>query len=154
RDPTVLTSDVLHSIVAAGALALNKASEMIDRRLAPTHAMQPADCRTDVLDCIEELRVIIRSAWDPSRFSIDLHLDPDLPEGRCDRQGLQNALLNLVLNARDAMPDGGVISVHAVAMSRTAGPVIQLKVKDHGVGMTPDTMRRAFEPFFTTKGTG
>jgi signal transduction histidine kinase len=102
---------------------------------------------------MRELDVISRSTWEPGRFSIDLLLDPDLPQAQCDRQGLQNALLNLVLNARDAMPDGGIISVEA-AMSRGSRPMIRLRVGDRGIGMTQDTMRSAFEPFFTTKGSG
>jgi signal transduction histidine kinase len=154
RDPTVLTSDLLGPVVAAGALALDKAGAMVRQRVAPPQSTQPADPRTDVRNCIQELDVIVGSTWEPGRFSIDLDLEADLPNARCDRQGLQNALLNLVLNARDAMPDGGVISVHVIAIVRAGVPVVQLSVRDRGVGMTPDTMRRAFEPFFTTKGTG
>jgi signal transduction histidine kinase len=154
RDPTILTSDRLGPIVAAGALALDKAGAMVRERIAPSQSRQAADPGTDVRDCIRELDDIVRATWEPGRFSIVLHVEPNLPAARCDRQGLQNALLNLVLNARDAMPDGGVISLQVATVSRSGEPVIQLSVKDHGVGMRPDTMRRAFEPFFTTKGTG
>jgi signal transduction histidine kinase len=153
RDPTVLTSEALGPVVAAGALALNRAGEMVRRRVGLSQSALPADPCTDVGDCIRELDVISRSTWEPGRFSIELRLEPDLPQARCDRQGLQNALLNLVLNARDAMPDGGVISVEAV-MSRGSRPMIRLRVGDRGIGMTRDTMLSAFEPFFTTKGSG
>lgn len=154
RDPTVLTSDRLGPVIAAGALALDKAGAMVRQRVAPPQVPDPADPGTDIRDCIEELDLIFRTTWEPGRFSIDLGLQPDLPEARCDRQGLQNALLNLILNARDAMPDGGVIAVSAAAVSRAGQTAIQLSVRDSGVGMTRETMRRAFEPFFTTKGTG
>ena len=154
RDPTILTSDRLGRVVAAGARALDKAGAMVREQVAPSQSTKPADPCTDVIDCIRELDDIVRSTWEPGRFSIVLRVEPNLPAARCDRQGLQNALLNLFLNARDSMPDGGVISVRAAALSGAGAPVIQLSVKDHGVGMTPDTMRRAFEPFFTTKGTG
>lgn len=79
---------------------------------------------------------------------------------------LQNALLNLAVNARDAMPDGGIIkfatanvelnSSHCKSstFSITPGPYIEISVSDTGTGMTEETIRQAFEPFFTTKEVG
>ncbi len=72
------------------------------------------------------------------------------------------ALLNLVVNARDAMPDGGVISITAQAhlaagnprLDLADGPYVALTVRDRGAGMDEDTLQRAIEPFFTTKGVG
>ena len=63
---------------------------------------------------------------------------------------LRQALLNLLLNALQAMPDGGVLSVRA----RTVGGHAELTVADTGVGMDRMTRTRAFEPFFTTRPTG
>jgi signal transduction histidine kinase len=68
---------------------------------------------------------------------------------------LQTALLNLLLNARDAMPGGGVIRVSAeAAASKSAGSFVSLRVADSGIGMKRETIERAFEPFFTTKPDG
>lgn len=75
---------------------------------------------------------------------------------------LEVALLNLVLNARDAMPDGGILEIEtqnvvldegAVA-GNASGRYVRLSVKDSGCGMTPEVRDRIFEPFYTTKGTG
>jgi len=83
-----------------------------------------------------------------------------------DASQLQSAILNLALNARDAMPDGGTLvispsNVHlddSVASDRlfpaAAGEYVRLTVSDTGTGMEPETRRRAFEPFFTTKAMG
>ncbi|MBP2314275.1 hybrid sensor histidine kinase/response regulator [Azospirillum soli] len=73
------------------------------------------------------------------------------PRVLADRAQLQNALLNLLINARDAMPNGGRVLVRA-----QSGPegFCTLTVADTGVGMTPDVLDRACEPFFTTKGPG
>jgi signal transduction histidine kinase len=74
---------------------------------------------------------------------------------KCDRLGLQNAVLNLVFNARDAMPDGGPISIDAMIVHRgPAAVLVELRVADRGIGMTQETLDRAFDLFFTTKGKG
>jgi signal transduction histidine kinase len=71
--------------------------------------------------------------------------DPDM---------LRRALLNLVLNALDAMPEGGTLSVSAGTVAHALGPVVELQVADTGPGLSKDGRRRAFEPFYTTKSGG
>ena len=85
-----------------------------------------------------------------------------LPPVLTDANQLENALLNLAVNARDAMPDGGAVTIAAEAVEAAEGGAIglprggyvRLVVTDEGVGMDEDTLRRAMEPFFTTKGVG
>lgn len=86
---------------------------------------------------------------------------PDLPSTYADASQLDNALLNLALNARDAMPGGGTITIEASERWLTADPrhparvpghYVCFAVRDTGHGMAPDVLARAFEPFFTTKG--
>jgi two-component system, cell cycle sensor histidine kinase and response regulator CckA len=90
-------------------------------------------------------------------------LDPDLGNVLMDPTQFQQVLLNLVLNARDAMPGGGRILVrtancdfHPTGPALPAGPVpgVMLEVIDHGCGMTAETRAHLFEPFFTTKTAG
>lgn len=96
-------------------------------------------------------------------------LEPELWNARVDPGQLENAVLNLVINARDAMPEGGGIitittgnrTVAADADSRGSvgqqiqpGDYVVLEVSDNGVGMTAETLKRVFEPFFTTKDVG
>ena len=81
-----------------------------------------------------------------------------------DRNQLENALLNLCINARDAMPDGGTVTLsigHAIFDARHAPPAdlppgeyVEIAVADTGTGMDPDVLARAFDPFFTTKPIG
>jgi signal transduction histidine kinase len=81
-----------------------------------------------------------------------------------DPSQLESALLNLCINARDAMPDGGKLTIRTancrldVAAARkrdlTPGEFVSLAVGDRGTGMTPDVVMRAFEPFYTTKPIG
>lgn len=80
-----------------------------------------------------------------------LRIDAD-PKARIrmDAIHLDQVLLNLVVNAREALPDGGTVEIRV----RTTGPRVRITVEDHGVGMDEDTIRRCLEPFFTTKGEG
>ncbi len=105
-----------------------------------------------------------------AEIKITIHIDESVPPLFVDPAGLESALLNLVVNARDAMPrDGSIIIdskvknledshplVHAGDLK--AGPYVCVSVTDTGCGMSPETLGRAFEPFFTTKprnkGTG
>lgn len=85
-----------------------------------------------------------------------------LPPVRADGNQLETALLNLIVNARDAMPSGGPIVISATRealkkgnrSSLPEGNYVRLVVRDEGVGMDGETLRRATEPFFTTKGVG
>ena len=72
----------------------------------------------------------------------------------CDPFSLQSAILNLVSNARDAMPNGGIVSISAAEVAFGVHDFVELRVIDNGIGMTPDTIERAFDPFFTTKSDG
>jgi CheY-like chemotaxis protein len=94
--------------------------------------------------------------------TIDVHFafPPDLPAARVDPNQLELALLNLAINARDAMPGGGPLRIEASEVDRpgvgalTAGHYIRIAVIDGGLGMDRDTLARAVEPFFSTKGQG
>ena len=92
-------------------------------------------------------------------------LAPDLHAVKADRGQLEQVVLNLALNARDAMPDGGCMSIEtanvhlrdgvvSTYLTAPPGEYVMLAVRDTGSGMAPDVMVHLFEPFFTTKGTG
>jgi CheY-like chemotaxis protein len=100
-----------------------------------------------------------------SDVAVVKELEPDLQHVRVDRGQLEQVLMNLAVNARDAMPDGGILTIAtrnervnaAMATSHTdlsAGDYVVIRVADSGQGMDAATLERAFEPFYTTKEAG
>ncbi|MBK1840182.1 PAS-domain containing protein [Azospirillum sp. YIM B02556] len=81
-------------------------------------------------------------------------LAPGLPPALVDPGQLENALLNLVVNARDALAEGGTIVIATEAAKQEEGDAVVLSVRDDGSGMPPAVLSRVFEPFFTTKRFG
>lgn len=110
--------------------------------------------RLDLESSLAEIATIAQAKW-AEGVRIEIEVGPDLPILSCDRDALQSAMMHLMLNARDAMPAGGVVLISAQATALDSGSTgVELRVTDSGVGMKPDTIDRAFDPFFTTKPDG
>ena len=118
----------------------------------------------DVNAAAEAALTLIRRTFDP-HYVITVDLQKALPPVLADTTQLQSALINIALNARDAMPDGGriflrseVVTIDDTYMAQeldvAEGSYVRLSISDTGRGMGPDTCQRAFEPFFTTKPVG
>jgi PAS domain S-box-containing protein len=89
-----------------------------------------------------------------SMYKVELDLAPGLWNVEIDPTGLETALLNAVLNGRDAMPDGGRLIIATRNVTRDEVDMVALSISDTGDGIPPETLQRVFEPFFTTKPTG
>jgi two-component system, cell cycle sensor histidine kinase and response regulator CckA len=103
----------------------------------------------DVGDLVRDLERLLNRTLS-ERIALRIVVGPGLVPVLADRAQLEQVLVNLALNARDAMPDGGTLSI---ALSAADGGV-RITVADDGVGMPEDVRERAFEPFFTTKDRG
>jgi PAS domain S-box-containing protein len=120
---------------------------------------------TPLHQCIENMMQIAGRALGPE-IAVSTNFDDGLPPVMVDPAGLESALLNLVLNARDAMPKGGVLKIatrsllvdnlspHVVTGALTPGRYVRVSVSDNGRGMSSEVRDRIFEPFFTTKQRG
>jgi PAS domain S-box-containing protein len=116
----------------------------------------------DVNALIRETLDILREIF-PKTLRFSLNLDPAIPVLEGDHNQLQQALINICLNARDAMPEGGTLSIFtrrtpAVELrdrfAEASGDYIRIDVSDTGLGMDDKIRQRVFEPFFTTKKEG
>ncbi|WP_332661082.1 hybrid sensor histidine kinase/response regulator [Brevundimonas sp.] len=105
----------------------------------------------DVPVLVRGMSEFIERTIGPS-VEVSMRFPPDLPRVHTDPYQLEAALLNLVVNARDAMPRGGTIRITAAAGEEPG--LVRISVQDTGEGMDAATLLRATEPFFTTKGAG
>ena len=152
------TEKILRYAEAALASALSAAG--LTHRLLAFARQQPLDARAiDINEHIRSLEDLLRRTIG-KRIALTLELTSHSAIALVDSSQLESALLNLVINARDALPDGGTIRVttfaaHSTGDSRLAdGPYLALSVKDDGVGIEHSVIDKVFDPFFTTKPIG
>jgi signal transduction histidine kinase/ActR/RegA family two-component response regulator len=156
--------DSLRPLVRAAIAAAERGADLTQQLLAFARRQplrpQPLDCNEIIQSMADLLRRTLGE-----RIDIHVKLAPDLPAAVADAAQVQNALLNLTINARDAMPDGGTLVIEtsvaqldedyrATNADVVLGDYLLIAVSDTGVGMSPAVMARAFEPFFTTKEIG
>ncbi|MFL6777466.1 MAG: PAS domain S-box protein [Sphingomicrobium sp.] len=145
---------------ATNALSAAERGARLTAQLLAFSRVQRLEVRaTYVAPLIEEMRPLLRNVLGPGiqkKFDLDPHLTPVL----ADPTQLEVAVLNLAINARDAMPDGGTLTVSSRKLRITSDPelepgtYVELSIADTGAGMAPEVLARAFEPFFTTKDVG
>jgi signal transduction histidine kinase len=124
---------------------------------ARRQALEPRP--TDLAELVRGMGDLLRRSLGPA-IAIELDLPAGLPPASADHNQIELALLNLAVNARDAMPDGGTLTIalsaEQIPSSRdlAAGRYLRLCVSDTGCGMDAQTLSRAIEPFFSTKEVG
>ncbi len=150
---------LLHEALSAAELG----TKLIDKLLAHGRRGQLRPSRLDVNEAIGDTLALLSRTLSP-RIKLRTVLAREIWPIDADRAQFRNALINLAVNAQDAMPDGGDIVVRtsnvridsyiAEETGVVPGHYVRISVTDNGQGMTPEVRRRALEPFFTTKTPG
>jgi signal transduction histidine kinase len=157
----VADPSVAPRVLAVMERTIGGGMQSIERLLAFARRRPLETTRLRLDAWIEAAAPLLRQAAGP-RVTFSIEAAPHLPEVLCDAAQLDTAVLNLVINARDAMAGSGSISVRAFPCDNESGTpkafadsparFVCIAVQDNGPGMTEEVRRRALEPFYTTKG--
>jgi nitrogen-specific signal transduction histidine kinase len=151
--------DRVHRPATIAMEAAERARILIQRLLAFARRQPLSPTAVDLGELAAGTSDLLQTTLGP-RISLDIDIGSRLPRVKADRHQLEMAILNLAVNARDAMPAGGSLKLSARMASEDSlpadikGEFVCLSIVDDGVGMDADTAKRAIEPFFTTKSTG
>ncbi|MBN2397440.1 MAG: hypothetical protein JXI32_03590 [Deltaproteobacteria bacterium] len=109
-----------------------------------------------IADILERIITLMKAQHLPEEIVVKQNIPGDLPPVWVDGEQMVQAILNIVLNAVEAMPQGGILTMSAGVIDRESSPRIEIVVEDTGEGIDRKSMRRIFKPFYTTKekGTG
>jgi PAS domain S-box-containing protein len=130
-----------------------RGAALTQRMLAFARRQDLKPVPTDIPSLVYGIGDLLRSTLGPS-IALEMDFPARLSAALADPNQLELAIINLAVNARDAMPAGGVIRIAAADAELESGRYIRLSVIDNGEGMDEETLSRATEPFFTTKGVG
>jgi signal transduction histidine kinase len=138
--------------LAAANDGVERGQRMISRLLAFARQQELHPGPEDVNALLDKLTMFLKYGAG-SEIRVILELAPDLPKCLVDPPQFNAAILNLVVNARDAMPAGGTIRIATSAVVRRQNRnYVRVRISDDGAGMPPDVTKRIFDPYFTTKG--
>jgi PAS domain S-box-containing protein len=149
----------LHRLIDGALQGAERGASLTQRLLAFARRQDLRAVSIDLGALIRGMIDLLERSLGP-RVALRLDIPEGLPPASIDANQLELAILNLVINARDAMPDGGSIEIKVAEYQATNDPVLKsgsylkLSVIDAGTGMTPEILKRAVEPFFSSKPLG
>ncbi|RYF06755.1 MAG: response regulator, partial [Oxalobacteraceae bacterium] len=153
--------ELAQTLIANALESAERAKTLVQRLLAFARRQPLQPTAVDIAGLAQSIADLVARTTGP-QVSIKVQIDPNLPPAKADSNQVEMALLNLCVNAKDAMPDGGTLTITAASdvvepghrSKLPPGSYICLTVADTGTGMSEPTLARAIEPFFTTKGVG
>ncbi len=133
---------------------LGRIGRTVRQLLDFAHEAKPKMTQTDLVPLLRRCVALLEHELKARKISSSLSADPGLPALLADSQQLEQLFLNILMNAVEAMPDGGSLTVSAELQEGQAGVLAKVRITDTGIGIGPDHLPRIFEPFFTTKEVG
>ncbi|MFL6861722.1 MAG: ATP-binding protein, partial [Allosphingosinicella sp.] len=149
----------LKRIAETGLESARRGAKLTGQLLAFSRIQRISMAPVAVNEVIERMQTLLRHTIGRA-VAIETRLDPGAGHGICDANQLENAVLNLAINARDAMPEGGTLTISTERVTLGEGPdhpageFVRVAVADTGEGMPPAVLARATEPFYSTKPLG
>jgi signal transduction histidine kinase len=151
-------SEAMRCYIAAAREGIERGVKLTSQLLAFAKRQELRTIRGDVNQLLRSLERFLAYGAGPD-VRVVLRLADDVPPCVLEPAQFEAAMLNLVINARDAMPNGGIVEIatqrlegDAASIDGPAGFYARVRVKDSGQGMPPQVLRRIFDPLFTTKG--
>ena len=151
-------ADPVCDILEQAAVACNRATSLASQLLTFGKGGAPVKRPTPLAGVVKDAVDLVRAG---ATVTIDLAIEGDLWSAEIDIEQISQALHNILLNARQAMPEGGIIEVRAEnvvfdvdSLPLRSGKYVLISVRDHGCGISADVLPRIFDPYFTTKQSG
>lgn len=131
---------------------MTRCGEIVKNLLAFSRRTKIAIKPHDINEIINRTLVLISHDLELKEIQLKGKLEPDLPKVRCDFRQIQQVLLNLIINASEAIENGGVLSISAMLSEKNG--FLEIAISDTGCGISEQDQKNIFEPFFTTKEEG
>ncbi len=133
---------------------VDRLNRVVTQFLDYARPYQPELQPRSVNSVIEKVLTVIEANSISSRIDIQWELHPHLPPVPMDQEQIHQVILNIVINAIEAMPDGGTLTVRTFRIDSTTGDAVGISIRDTGQGIRREALKQIFTPFFTTKERG
>jgi signal transduction histidine kinase len=167
RNPLTVVQMLFHALVESIALddksmrdatliseKMRQMNRILDQVLSFARSSEPIKESVHAQQLFDDVFLLTRHKLQQQGIDVRSSIPADLPLFRADREQVEQVLLNLILNAAQAMPDGGILRLSAAVEEFEGEPHIALAVRDNGQGMSPDQIANLFAPFLTYKDSG
>jgi signal transduction histidine kinase len=167
RNPLTVVQMLFHALVESIALddkshrdakliseKMRQMNRILDQVLSFARSSEPIKEPVHAQQLFDDVFLLTRHKLQQQGIDVRSSIPPDLPLFRADREQVEQVLLNLILNAAQAMPNGGILRLSAALEEIEGEPHIALAVRDNGQGMSPEQIDNLFAPFLTTKDSG
>lgn len=148
-----LPSDILHDLKVVEK-HVRRIADIAGHLLTFSRRSTPEFSEVKVNEIIQEIRMLLEKQLKKEKITLNLSLESHLPVLYGDSNQVEQVIVNIMNNARDAMPNGGTLDLITSVREANGKQYVRVAIRDTGTGIPPEQMKRIFDPFFTTKERG